>query len=122
MTPQAEVGSREERERERELGRERGESKWGRKGNCGMIQLSSTPSTMPCPSTRSSLLLSILFTFFFEFYSLLLIFTFLILQKMHGKKRIQDKSTDGGKFGGGTEDENASAITRVVESLDGTVK
>lgn len=60
--------------------------------------------------------------FFFEFYSLLLIFTFLILQKMHGKKRIQDKSTDGGKFGGGTEDENASAITRVDESLDETVK
>lgn len=43
-------------------------------------------------------------------------------KKMHGKKRIQDKSTDGGKFGGGTEDENASAITRVDESLDGTVK
>lgn len=41
---------------------------------------------------------------------------------MHGKKRILDKSSDGGKFGGGTDDENASAVTGVDESLDGTVK
>ncbi|KAJ6712133.1 SURVIVAL MOTOR NEURON-LIKE PROTEIN 1 [Salix purpurea] len=43
-------------------------------------------------------------------------------KKMHGKKRIPDKSSDGGKFGGGTDDENASAVTGADESLDGTVK
>ncbi|KAJ6426924.1 hypothetical protein OIU84_022507 [Salix udensis] len=36
-------------------------------------------------------------------------------KKMHGKKRILDKSSDGGEFGGGTDDENASAVTGVDE-------
>ncbi|CAK7356065.1 unnamed protein product [Dovyalis caffra] len=43
-------------------------------------------------------------------------------KKMHGKKKIQDNSSDGGKVGSVTEEENASAITTVHESLNETVK